>query len=280
MNQLVLAALLLIGPPGSPQQPEPRKLTTHDVPYRLTDTLHLLVRAKINGKGPFNFILDTGAPALFVATEVAKQLGIEGDKNHWATLDKFEIEGGIELPKTKARIETPFQLEGMNGIGLAGVTLHGIIGYTVLAQYRMEIDFTRDKMAWTELDFEPPAPVGMGGKGGGMGGLDALGGVMKFLGAMMGAKADPTIKYRGFLGIEVEDAEGAVIVRDVLPEGPGAKAGLKPGDRITHFHDKAVSSRAALARQLNGLSPGKETRIVITRDGAKQELRAVVGEGL
>ena len=42
------------------------------VPYRLSKTQHVLVRAKINGKGPYNFIVDTGAPALFVSTGVAK----------------------------------------------------------------------------------------------------------------------------------------------------------------------------------------------------------------
>jgi hypothetical protein len=34
---------------------------TLEIPYKLTDTKHVLVRAKINGKGPFNLILDTGA---------------------------------------------------------------------------------------------------------------------------------------------------------------------------------------------------------------------------
>ena len=35
------------------------KAETYQVPYRLTDTQHILVRAKINGQGPFNFIVDT-----------------------------------------------------------------------------------------------------------------------------------------------------------------------------------------------------------------------------
>ena len=34
-----------------------------NVPYRLTDTNHFLVRVRINGKGPFNFLVDSGAPA-------------------------------------------------------------------------------------------------------------------------------------------------------------------------------------------------------------------------
>ena len=41
------------------------------VPYRLTDTRHIMVRARINGKGPYNFVLDTGSPALFVSTALA-----------------------------------------------------------------------------------------------------------------------------------------------------------------------------------------------------------------
>src|SRR5437762_11514462 len=90
------------------------------VPYRLTDTKHVLVRAKINGKGPYNFIIDTGAPTLFVSTAVARKVGIRADQNSWGTMDRFEIEGGVIFKKCRGRIEDPFQLEGMNGLGLAG----------------------------------------------------------------------------------------------------------------------------------------------------------------
>jgi len=64
----------------------------------------------------------------------------------------------VVLKAARGRIEDPFQLEGMNGLGLAGAELHGVIGYNILARFRMEIDFTRDKMVWTPLKFEPAAP--------------------------------------------------------------------------------------------------------------------------
>jgi hypothetical protein len=118
------------------------KAQTYQVPYRLTETKHILVRVKINGKGPFNFILDTGAPALFVTTAVGKRVGLQPGSDNWATCDRFEIEGGVVVPKIKARVEDLFQLEGMNGLGLAGAELHGVIGYTVLARFRTEYDFT------------------------------------------------------------------------------------------------------------------------------------------
>jgi hypothetical protein len=273
--------LILIGP-QVPLGAEPSsKQATFQVPYRLTDTQHVMVRAKINGKGPFHFIIDTGAPALFVATEAAKQIGVKPDKFGWGTLDRFEIEGGVVIPKLKARIETPFQLEGMNGMGLAGVHLDGIIGYTVLARYRLEFDFTRDKMAWTELGFKPPSPLGLMGPGGGApGGLDALGGIMKVLGAFMGRKANPDVKLRGFLGIEVADVDGGVEVKAVLAQSPADKAGLKPGDRVQGIEGKKLSSCAKLYRLAAESVAGQTVRLDLIRDGEARTISVTLGEGL
>src|SRR6516164_4900526 len=69
-----------------------------DVPYRLTDTNHFLVRVRINGKGPFNFLVDSGAPALFVATETAKKIGLRPDQaDFWTSVDWLDLEGGAWL---------------------------------------------------------------------------------------------------------------------------------------------------------------------------------------
>ena len=51
------------------------------VPYRITDTKHVLVRVKLNGTGPYNFILDTGAPSVFAncsSVSCAEPLAIIG----------------------------------------------------------------------------------------------------------------------------------------------------------------------------------------------------------
>ncbi len=47
------------------------------VPYRLTDTNHFLVRVRINGKGPFNFLVDTGASAIALTPDDARKLGFD-----------------------------------------------------------------------------------------------------------------------------------------------------------------------------------------------------------
>src|SRR5262249_20052683 len=89
------------------------------VPYHLTDTNHFLGRVRINGKGPFNFLVDSGAPALFLASETAKKVGIKPDTDSFFTpIDRLDIEGGAQLSNLKARIEDIFQLVGMNALGL------------------------------------------------------------------------------------------------------------------------------------------------------------------
>jgi hypothetical protein len=261
-----------------------KEAKTYQVPYRLTNFNHVMVRAKINGKGPFNFIVDTGAPALFVATAVAEKIGVEPDKTGWGTFDKFELEGGLVIEKAKGRIETPFQLEGMNGMGLAGVELHGMIGYNLLARFRMEFDFTRNKMAWTPLDFDPPAPKGLSDKPN-MGGLDAMGQIMKMFGSFLGAKANPDLAPRAFVGIEIGEDKAAdgtvkVVVKNVLSTGPAGKAGLQVGDVITEFTDRSVRAADDVNRYLKNRQAGDTIKMTVERGGKEQELSFKAGEGL
>src|ERR1700734_3378441 len=88
------SVVLADGSPIKDAKEAKTKPKSYEIPYRTTIPKHIVVRAKINGKGPFNFILDTGAPALFVAVAVGKKAGVKPNANGWATLDRFEIEGG------------------------------------------------------------------------------------------------------------------------------------------------------------------------------------------
>ncbi len=286
MRPLWLCAVLALALVAPLRADEPKKagaakadLKTYQVPYRLTKTQHILVRAKLNGKGPFNFILDTGAPALFVATKAAKKAGVDPGKDGWGAFDKFEIEGGLPVPRAKGRIEDPFQLEGMNGLGLAGVELHGMIGYNLLARYRVEIDLTKDKMTWTELDFDPPAPKGLDGGKGGLPELNAIGSLMKGLGGLLG-RARPEVVARGFLGLELAESDGKVTVCKVLEKGPADRAGVKAGDRVTHFDGDKVESGAGLLKLAVSLTAGKDVKLTVVRGGKSQDVTVKAGEGL
>ena len=58
----VALAALSLAPWAQGDEPPKPAVKSYEVPYRLTAVKHIVVRAKINGKGPFNFILDTGRP--------------------------------------------------------------------------------------------------------------------------------------------------------------------------------------------------------------------------
>jgi hypothetical protein len=269
---LAAAAALCLAPPAPAAEPV-------QVPYSMTKFQHIMVRAKINGKGPYNFILDTGAPALFVSKDIGKKLGLKTDKNNWTTLDRFEIEGGLVVDKAAGVVDTPFQLEGMNGLGLAGAEIHGVIGYNILARYRLQIDFTQDKMTWTALDYKPMDLTRMSGKGG-AGGLEVIGSLMKFLGSMMGTKAQPETVVRGFLGVELADGGEYPKVKSVLARGPAGKAGLKEGDVVTKFQDRTVSSAEDVLRFAKKVAPGDAVKLTVKRGAETMEITFKTGEGL
>jgi hypothetical protein len=280
---LVLGLALLAVPPAAAAEAKKDVRKSVQVPYRLTPTSHVLVRVKINGKGPFNFIIDTGAPALFVSKAVCKKLGVAPDKKGWGTFDRFEIEGGVVETKAKGQVETPFQIEGMNALGLAGDELHGLIGYNLLARYRIKYDFTKDKMTWTRLNFDPELPKRMGGKGGAPGGLDALATFMKLLALIVGKAPVADIVPRGFLGIELEDAkgeEGGVVIKKVLANSPAAAAGLKAGDLVSEFEDRDVADVEEMHRLAAKVKAGQKVKFTVSRGGATKKIVVKAGEGL
>lgn len=273
-----LAALCLIAPAwADTDRPAAKPL---QVPYRLTVTRHILVRARINRKGPFNFILDTGAPTLFVSKAVGKKLGLANDDNGWATFKQFEIEGGVRLKDLKGRIETPFQVEGMNGLGLLGVELHGMIGYSVLARYKMEIDFSRDKMTWLPLAHEPRLPRRLGGAPAELGGLDLIGSLMKALGSGLGMADQPEAQRRGFAGMALKDGEENPEVTAVLERGPAAHAGVKAGDRILRVQGRTVVDSDDVLRLARKLPAGAQVKLRVQRGKDTQDISFRLREGL
>jgi hypothetical protein len=259
--------------------PPPKTSTTYEIPYRLTDTKHVLVRVKLNGKGPFNFIIDTGAPALIMTEAVAKKVGGK-DEDGWTMFDKIDIEGGLSIPNPRGVAIDMFQLKGMNSMGLAGAELHGVIGYNILAQYRIEYDFTETKLKWTPVDFKVPKPKRIVDKGGSPGGLEMIGGLIQMLSAFGGIKPNYAIHPRGFLGVEVDGESKEPVVKAVMAGSPADKAGLKVGDRIWRVKGSSVKSTADLLEAIQKLPEGTSLKLSIERGQDTKDLSIELGKGL
>lgn len=260
---------------------DPRKpATTYEVPYRLTDTKHVLVRVKLNGKGPFNFIIDTGAPALILTEATAKKVGGKPDGS-WTTFDTLEVEGGVKIDDARGLAIDPFQLKGMNAMGLAGVELHGMMGFNILARYKIEYDFTDTKLKWTPVDFKVTDPKRVQvDKDGGQGGLEMIGTLMQMLSMFSGKKPDFTVHPRGFVGAELAAEKDELVVKSVLAGGPADKAGLKPGDRIETAKGKTLRKPDDLLEAVKKLPEGATLKLSVKRGDDTQDITVHLGRGL
>ncbi|WP_329367113.1 trypsin-like peptidase domain-containing protein [Streptomyces sp. NBC_00669] len=77
------------------------------------------------------------------------------------------------------------------------------------------------------------------------------------------------------------DGDGAQISTDsnsaITPNGPGQKAGLKPGDVITKFDDTLVDSGETLIGEIWQHEPGDQVTLTYTRDGSTHTTTLTLG---
>jgi membrane-associated protease RseP (regulator of RpoE activity) len=69
-----------------------------------------------------------------------------------------------------------------------------------------------------------------------------------------------------------------LVLSDVVPDGPAAKAGLKAGDRITQIDTHEVANAADLMFVLAAAKPGQPARITYVRDGKTFTVTATYGK--
>lgn len=96
---------------------------------------------------------------------------------------------------------------------------------------------------------------------------------------------------RGWLGIEVNPLTPAtaeqlglerpppgVLVSGVMASGPGAVAGLEPGDLLTQVEGQPVVDPQTAVNLISAVAPGGSVKLKIIRDGGEQTLSAIVAQ--
>jgi serine protease Do len=96
---------------------------------------------------------------------------------------------------------------------------------------------------------------------------------------------------RGYLGVSVSDltpelAQGfrvaestkGAVVQNVIPNSPGAKAGLQPGDIVVALNGKPVETSSQLTRNVSSIQPGGKATLTVLRGGQKKDLPITVAK--
>jgi serine protease Do len=95
---------------------------------------------------------------------------------------------------------------------------------------------------------------------------------------------------RGYLGVHIQELTpeiakafnfnqgGGVLIGDVSPDGPSAKAGLKKGDVIVKLDGTPETDPNTLRNTIAAMAPGTNVKLQIWRDGKIQDFNMTLGE--
>ncbi len=130
--------------------------TPSTIPFDVIDN-RIFVDMKLNGKGPFHFIFDSGAGAI-VTPELAKELGlkIEGTSQSGGAGEKTVDTGNTKVAEMQVGsvrlTDQPFGVisfaDAKYVFGTARVD--GVIGDEVLRRYVVKIDYERNRLTFVQ----------------------------------------------------------------------------------------------------------------------------------
>jgi hypothetical protein len=232
------------------------------VPFEMLPTNHMLVRARINGKGPYRLIFDLGAPITLLGNAASEASGVVKADAPRSFL--FSMRGEAQIDRLEAGDLTVTKLPVivfdhpvLKALGdLMGRRIDGIMGFTLFARYRTTIDYQAHQMSFEPVDYQ----------------------VRDLLKELPDRMLGPKVARRrvlapsGLWGIRLGEPTGGldapgVPIAQVEADSPAAKGGLRPGDVITTLDGCWTASAADVFEAAADVEPGRAAAVVILRDG-------------
>ena len=154
-TRLLLLALLAALPACESPRPAvveaPADADAGEVPFELRGPggAALVVPVQVNGEGPFDFVLDTGATLMCLDRTVVERLGLTGGgtgvgagvqgtgRLQLVRLDSVRL-GGARAERLSACV---LDLEHTHALG---IEVQGLVGLNFLREFRVTLDFERN----------------------------------------------------------------------------------------------------------------------------------------
>jgi hypothetical protein len=252
----------------------PQKPVT--VPFELFPTKHIAIKIKVNGKGPYRVIFDTGSPVTLLSNKVADEAKLLGRNRPQAgffnpfgaggeaKVKELEL-GGLKLTTVPVIV---MDHPGVKAMSDAFGPVEGIVGFPVFARFKMTLDYKDKTLTFAPSKYQP---------------TDALQGVVASILAPPDGQAKP-VAPAGQWGLTVRKAAGddaaGVTIGKVLAGSAAAAAGLKPGDRLLTLDGRWTDSVIDAYLAASYVKAGASVTVTVRRDGKELELTVKPAAGL
>jgi len=126
------------------------------VPFRLAkpDKPLIVLETMVNGDGPFQFILDTGAGLTMISPELAEKLEVSRDEAQTAIGAGGSVQVHFGTVKSLAIGDTRLEMLKVGIMDLTGIEkaietdVDGIVGYNFLSKFRVSIDYPQENVTF------------------------------------------------------------------------------------------------------------------------------------
>lgn len=268
----VIALLALVGRlPADTPASETKPVT---VPFELLKSGHMAVMIKINGKGPYRVIFDTGAPVTLFNNKIAKEANLQ--KNAKQSMPIFGMGGQVtvkelEVGDLKAEGVAAIIMDHptVSALSMALGPIEGIVGFPFFARYKMTLDYQAKEMTFVPTGFKPP---------------DVMQKMMAVVMAMQEKPVPKIIAAAAQWGMvvakEKDDDEAGTPVKEVHAGSAAAAAGLKAGDRLLTIDGRWTDSVADCYAAAGYVKAGKSAAVVVKRKNEEVKLTVQPRDGL
>lgn len=260
-----LSLLLLPGAVGAAEAP------SYSAPLYLLKTGHIAVEARVNGRGPYRLVLDTGAPITFVSGRVAQDAGLITPERAkmptlmgmrgQAVLKALNVGGAVARDLNVFILDHPV----VEMIGQVDGPLDGIIGFSFFARFRTTLDYAAHRVTFAPSDYRPQ---------------DVTQSLVTRLTATEPRRT--VLAPSGLWGMAVGAGEGlpGVVVKQVLPRSAADSAGFKPGDRLLTVDGCWIESVNDFYEAAARARPGDIVLVRIGREATEKEVKVRPRVGL
>lgn len=241
------------------------------VPFEVLRSGHMVVSVKINGQGPFRLIFDTGAPVTIISSNLARQSGIKPSSS--ISLPLFGNGGQVSIKKMEvgncAAEDIQAILMDHPTIGVISKIfgpIEGILGYTFFSKYQITFDYKEKLMTFSKTNHQAE---------------DVL---RKMVNNIMKRDQKPRMAVAsGFWGFDaraLDTSKGMVTVTKVLGKSPAEAAGLLAGDQVMDIDGLWIHQLEDLHLAFQNTIPGKESSMIILREGKSRILKITPRTGI